>query len=138
MVLFKGRSKLKQYVPSKPHKYGYKVFVLCDSSGIIHKFEVYTGRIAPPQNEPDLGPSSNIVITLSEVVPSNRNHLLYCNSWFTSLQLQLELWKRGIFCLGTVRSNRLRECKLLTDKELKAKGRGSYDEKECNIGGAIF
>ena len=61
MVPFKGRSKLKQYVPSKPHKYGYKVFVLCDSSGIIHNFKVFTGRIAPPQNSPDLGPSSNIL-----------------------------------------------------------------------------
>ena len=114
------------------------MFVLCDSCGIIHNFEVYTGRIALPQNGPDLGQSSNIVIMLSEVVPSNRNHLLYCDNWFTSLQLQLELRKRGIFCLGTVRSNRLRGCKLLTDKELKAKRRESYDEKECNIRGAIF
>ena len=90
MVPYKGRSKLKQYAPSKPHKYGYKVFVLCDLSGIIHNFEVRTGRIPPPQNGPDLGSSSNIVITLSEVVPSNRNHLLYCDNWFTSFQLQLE------------------------------------------------
>ena len=111
------------------------MFVLCDLYGIIHNFEVYTGRIAP-QKGPDLGPSCNIVIALSEVVPSNRNHL-YCDNWFTSLQLQLELWKRGIFCLGTVRSNRLRGCKLLTEKESKAKGRGSY-EKKCNIRGAIF
>ena len=131
IVAFKGRSKLKQYVPSKPHKYGYKVFVLCNLSGIIHNFEVYTGRIAPPQNGPDLGPSSNIVITLSEDVPSNRNHLLYCDNWFTSLQLQLELWKRGIFFLGTVRNNRLRGCKLLTDKELKVKGRGVTMKKNA-------
>ena len=44
------------------------MFVLCDSCGIIHNFEVYTGRIALPQNGPDLGQSSNIVIMLSEVV----------------------------------------------------------------------
>ena len=30
MIPFKGASSLKQYLPNKPHKYGYKVFVLCD------------------------------------------------------------------------------------------------------------
>ena len=138
MVPFKGRSGLKQYVPSKPHKYGYKVFVLCSSSGLIHNFDVYSGRIGPPQNDPDLESSSNIALTLSEVIPNNANHLLYFDNWFTSMPLKLELWKRGIFCLGTARSNRLKGCALMTDKEMKSKGRGTYDEKECKIDGAVF
>ena len=65
MIPFKGSSSLKHYVPSKPHKYGYKIFVLCDSQGIIHDFQVYTGPLTPPENHPDLGASSNIVLTLS-------------------------------------------------------------------------
>ena len=48
MVPFKGNSSLKQYIPSKPHKYGYKVFVLCNNSGVIHDFEVYSGSVEPP------------------------------------------------------------------------------------------
>ena len=32
MVPFKGRSVLKQYLPMKPHKWGYKLFVLCDNT----------------------------------------------------------------------------------------------------------
>ena len=40
MIPFKENSSLKQYIQSKLHKYGYKVFVLCNNSDIIHDFEV--------------------------------------------------------------------------------------------------
>ncbi|XP_040068418.1 piggyBac transposable element-derived protein 3-like [Ixodes scapularis] len=36
MFPFKGRSSLKQYLSSKPHKYGYKIFVLCDIHGMTY------------------------------------------------------------------------------------------------------
>ena len=111
---------------------------MCSSSGLIHNFDVYSGRIAPPQNGPDLGSSSNIVLTLSEVIPNNVNHLLYFDNWFTFIPLELELWKRRIFGLGTARSNRLKGCTMMTDKEMKSKARGTYDEKECKIDGAVF
>ena len=42
-----------------------------------------------------------------------------------------ELAKDKIYSLGTVRLNRLKTCNLLSVKELKRKGRGAYDEKEC-------
>ena len=44
MIPFKGSLSLKQYVPSKPHKYGYKVFVICNSKGINYDFQVYMGN----------------------------------------------------------------------------------------------
>ena len=134
MIPFKGNSGLKQYIPSKPHKYGYKVFVLCDSKGLAHDFDFYTGKILPPLHGPDLGASSNIVLRLAETIPSNKNHILVFDNWFNSVQLQCELAKRAIYCLGTVRTNRLQGCNLLSDKELKKKGRGAYHEKECVIG----
>ena len=44
MVLFKGRSSMKQYMPLKPTKRGYKVWCLCDAAnGYVYNFEVYTG-----------------------------------------------------------------------------------------------
>lgn len=30
-------------MPAKPHKWGMKLFVLCDSHGYSYGFEVYTG-----------------------------------------------------------------------------------------------
>ena len=49
MIPFKGKHSLKQYVPKKPTKWGYKAFVLCDSSGIVHNWDLYSGKIEPVQ-----------------------------------------------------------------------------------------
>lgn len=77
MVPFKGMTSLRQYMPEKPNKWGYKIFVLCDDKGIVYNFEVFTGKIQPHPNLPDLGASSNIVLRLSDVIPKHKNYLLY-------------------------------------------------------------
>ena len=38
MVPFKGASGIKQYIPTKPNKWGYEFFVLADKTGLIHDF----------------------------------------------------------------------------------------------------
>ncbi|KAH8010016.1 hypothetical protein HPB51_024366 [Rhipicephalus microplus] len=38
IIPFKGRSPLKRYMKSKPHKLGYKVFTRAGVSGIMHDF----------------------------------------------------------------------------------------------------
>ena len=44
MVGFKGRSSLKQYIPLKPTKRGYKFWCICDShNGYLYNFDVYAG-----------------------------------------------------------------------------------------------
>ena len=50
MIKFKGRNTMKQYMPKKPVKRGYKVWVRADPvTGYMSQFEVYTGK--PSQNE---------------------------------------------------------------------------------------
>ena len=45
MVPFKGCSTLKQYMPKKPVKRGFKVWMLADAhTGYVSRLEVYTGR----------------------------------------------------------------------------------------------
>jgi len=45
MIAFKGRNSLKQYMPLKPIKRGYKVWNLADSStGYVLSFDVYAGK----------------------------------------------------------------------------------------------
>lgn len=41
MILFKGRSSLKQYNPIEPIKRGYKLWCLGDQNGYILNFQVY-------------------------------------------------------------------------------------------------
>ncbi|XP_046685368.1 piggyBac transposable element-derived protein 4-like [Homalodisca vitripennis] len=41
MIPFKGRSGIKQYMPDKPTKRGYKVWVRADEKGFISQFQIY-------------------------------------------------------------------------------------------------
>ena len=48
VVPFKGNSRLRQY---NPKKWGYKVcYILSGVNGLIHNFEVYTGKIPAQSN----------------------------------------------------------------------------------------
>ncbi|KRZ02482.1 Retrovirus-related Pol polyprotein from transposon opus [Trichinella zimbabwensis] len=67
-IPYKGKPKPKQYLPCKPHKWGFKVI----------------SRAAAAK-------------------------------------------KMGILSCGTIRPNRLRGCPLLSEKDLKSKGKGAYD-----------
>ncbi|XP_045445825.1 piggyBac transposable element-derived protein 2-like [Melitaea cinxia] len=132
----KARSNLKRYNPKKPHKWGYKIFVLSGVSGFAYKIELETGaeNIVLPA-EPDLGPSSNVVVRMARVIPRHQNYQLYFDNYFTSLALLEYLGKEGILSLGTVRRNRIPDCKLPADKEVMKKERGFSVEYVTNMGG---
>ncbi|XP_060076855.1 piggyBac transposable element-derived protein 4-like [Ylistrum balloti] len=47
LIPFKGRTKFIQYIPSKPHKWGLKVWTLAESkTGYMYNWEMYTGKQA--------------------------------------------------------------------------------------------
>ena len=127
MVPFKGKSGLKQYNPQKPKKWGYKLYVLSGIDGLIHNFEIHTGAIQPCPNQPDLKASGNIVLTLLQNVPRFKWHKLYFDNWYTSVDLVKHLHNQGIACVGTVRANRLPNCKMTPDAAMKKKGRGTIE-----------
>jgi len=131
MVPFKGRSSIKQYNPKKPHKWGYKVYVLAGVSGYAYDLELYSGKQdnVPLPDEVDCGASGNVVIRLTRSVPTNVKYKVYFDNYFNSPDLQLFLAKRGILSLGTVRFNRVSQCIMMTDAELKKRGRGAFAEK---------
>ncbi|XP_033971608.1 piggyBac transposable element-derived protein 3-like [Trematomus bernacchii] len=134
MVPFKGRSRLKQYLPSKPKKWGYKILVLAGSDGVPHNFEIYTGRAVHPPELADVGASGNVVLRLAQPIPKQENYKLFFDNWFTSVPLVLTLAQQGIHTIGTVRCNRLPGVNLKCDAELKKKGRGSFEEKMAIVG----
>uniref|UniRef100_A0A2S2PW87 PiggyBac transposable element-derived protein 4 n=1 Tax=Sipha flava TaxID=143950 RepID=A0A2S2PW87_9HEMI len=47
-IKFKGRSTLKQYMPKKPIKRGYKVWSLADKKGYLWNFEIYSEQKPSP------------------------------------------------------------------------------------------
>jgi len=128
----KARMYLKQYMPMKPHKWGYKLFMLCDVNGFAHKFEIYTGSENLPKNrlptEPDLGASANVVVRLTREVPKNVNHRVYFDNYYTTIELIDYLNENGINSLGTVRKNRIPNSRIPSDNMLKKCKRGSSFE----------
>ena len=98
IIPFKGRNCLKQYNPQKPHKWGYKDFILAGVSGFCYDFEIYAGGQdnVMVEDEIDCGASGNVVIRLSRSIEPFVNHKLYFDNYFNSIILQYSLAKKGI------------------------------------------
>ena len=89
MVGFKGRSELKQYIPQKPTKWGYKIWCLVSDCYLL-QFEIFEGRSVHP------GCRSPTDIVLSLTSPyQHRNHIVYLDRYVTSPTLCDELTRRG-------------------------------------------
>ncbi|CAG5024407.1 unnamed protein product [Parnassius apollo] len=102
MVKFKGRCSLKQYMPKKPIKRGFKVWARCDAkTGYLYQFQIYTGKGDSIQDE---GLGYNVVMKLSDNLPMNT--LLAFDNFFTGCNLMEDLYDKHIYAVGTVRTNR--------------------------------
>ncbi|KAL0803202.1 hypothetical protein ABMA28_017339 [Loxostege sticticalis] len=106
MIKFKGRSTLKQYMPAKPIKRGYKVWARCDAkTGYLYEFNIYTGRDNTDCTSiNDAGLGYKVVTSLCKNVPANT--LIAIDRFFSSLPLLETLHSKGIYCVGTFIANR--------------------------------
>ena len=103
MVAFKGRSSLKQYLPMKPVKRGFKIWVCADShNSYVCEFECYTGRIG---ERIETGLGGSVVTRLSRDLVG-KNYHIYMDNFFSSVTLYRTLLSQHIYCTGTLRANR--------------------------------
>lgn len=101
MIRFKGRSAIKQYMPLKPIKWGYKVWCIADSSsGFIFMFEIYTGK------SDSKGDTLGEKVVLNLTVDVRSGSLVTFDNFFTSVALMESLHQRKLYACGTVRSTR--------------------------------
>lgn len=77
MIRFKGRSSLKQYMPLKPIKRGYKVWVRADESGYICEFQIYTGKV---KNRVETLLGERVVKDLTNKI-KNKNHKVFLTTF---------------------------------------------------------
>nr|CAH7715737.1 unnamed protein product [Callosobruchus chinensis] len=130
MVAYKGTraGNLRQYIKNKPHKWGYKVFVIAGVSGIILDVIPYQGSAT--FTELKVGVGASIVIALCRSLPDPANSVVYFDNYFSGLPLFNYLkHNMNIRSLGTLRPNRIGGCPIETDKILTKQGRGSFDFK---------
>ncbi|XP_068203605.1 piggyBac transposable element-derived protein 4-like [Palaemon carinicauda] len=108
LVAFGGYCPFKQYIPSKPAKYGIKIHALCDAKSFdVCNMEIYAGT------KPD-GPfkadkqynSSQAVVTrlISDISGSARN--VTFDNWYTRYPLVESLLRdHKLTTVGTLRKN---------------------------------
>ena len=104
LVPFRGRCPFRQYIPSKPAKYGIKVWWCCDSATSYPlNAEVYLGR--QPNEVRDHDQGARVVKTLvSPWYKSGRN--VVGDNLFTGIALAEELLTQGLTYVGTMRKNK--------------------------------
>ena len=107
MIAFKGRSSIKQYMPKKPTKHGFKVWIRADSkSGYVFQLECYTGRQG---STTEVGLGGNVVTRLTRDIVGQQ-YCVYMDNFFSSIPLfqRLLAFKQLGPCIPTGR------CSLVT------------------------
>jgi hypothetical protein len=125
MAAFKGRSPIKQYIPSKPHKWGYKIYCLSSDDYLLH-FEVYAGA----ERRSEEGATFDTVMRMTRGY-EDKGHVLYVDNWFTSPAVLDALKQRGIRCCGSVRRNR-RGMPHIPEADVRALRRGEWTTRQKN------
>ena len=86
MIPYKGRSSMKQYLPKKPVKRGFKIWMRGDSiNGYISELEVYMGK------------QGDKVEVGGRLL---KHHHIYFDNYFSSVDL-LSLSRCGLYGCGS-------------------------------------
>lgn len=124
MILFKGRSSMKQYMPLKPIKRGYKVWCRSDSNtGYLYEFYIYTGK-SETGTEEGLGYKVVKILTekLIDKALEEFHIIVTFDNFFCDYRLLQYLYENGIYTTGTVRRHR-KDLPVFIKRKLKlAKG----------------
>ena len=115
MVLWRGRLVFRQYVKNKRHKYGIKLYELCEPDGIILRVKIYAGKFDALSGR---NHTSNVVLALMNDF-LNRGHELYMDNYYNSVGLAKDLTSKSTYVCGTLRFDRKVNPTNLVKKKLK-------------------
>ena len=90
---FGGRCGFRKYIPSKPNKYGIKIFALVDSSTCYTSYmEVYVGLQPEGPYRASNSPGDVVERLCSQILRTGRN--ITIDNWFTSYELAQTMLKK--------------------------------------------
>ena len=121
LIRFYGKCRFRVYMPSKPDRYGIKVWVLADATnGYCLNFDVYTGK--PIGADRERNQAMRAVLQLTSNLPAGYN--ITTDNFFTSIQLAEALLTRAnsMTLVGTIRKNKPE----LPEKFINVKRRQEY------------
>ena len=105
LVSFRGRCSFIQYIPSKPAKYGVKIFALCNAKTYFTRnLEVYCGKQPTGPHEASNSPGDIVERLISHLKGTCRN--LTMDNWYTSYTLAKSMLRDKITLVGTLKKNK--------------------------------
>ncbi|XP_076666512.1 piggyBac transposable element-derived protein 4 isoform X1 [Andrena cerasifolii] len=103
LVTFRGRCSFKVCMPSKPGKYGLKIWTLCDSKTFYCcNMEVYLGKHG---NVPEKQQGQSVVKQLANIW-KNSGRCITTDNFFTDLTFAEDLLQNKLFMVGTVHKDK--------------------------------
>jgi len=113
MVPYLGRLSFRQYISNKRHRYGVKIFKLCTRDFYTSKYKIYAGK------EVTMGDSVSCKVVMELMEPYlDFGRTLYADNWYNSIDLAEKLLQQKTHLVVTLRSNRKRNPKDVTQKKL--------------------
>ncbi|XP_069111345.1 piggyBac transposable element-derived protein 4-like [Argopecten irradians] len=107
LVSARGHSIMRQYIPTKAAKFGIKFWMLCEAAtGYVIRMMIYRGRQFDPTPRGELQGTHVVETLLRETSLFNKGYHVFCDSYFTSLNLASRLLTRNTYVTGTLRKNR--------------------------------
>ncbi|XP_049308583.1 piggyBac transposable element-derived protein 3-like [Bactrocera dorsalis] len=101
---YRGRTKFTQYIPSKPAKYGTKVWWACDAKTHYPlSGNIYTGK-KPNEGRAKNQEENELIRLVSKY--SNSGRTIVADNFFSTLNLCKRLISLGLSFVGTIRSNK--------------------------------
>jgi hypothetical protein len=123
MIPFKGRFRGKQYIRSKPVKWGLRVDAIVDQQTYyLWRFRLYTGKVNVPQQLQTLGVMGYLVVHLMSGL-QNKGHKLTIDRGYASPILFQYLAEIGVGANGTCNTSRKGY-----PKQIIKKGKGQRGE----------
>ena len=116
LVPWRGRLIFRQYIPSKAHKYGIKLFKLCAGQGYCWSLQMYVGKNGTGGRE--VGLTQRICEELTRGLRSE-GRTLYIDNFYTSYPLARFMLAEKTHVVGTVRPSRAKLPKEVLKKKLQ-------------------
>lgn len=136
-IPWKGRHRCRCYNPKKPEKWHFKVFSLNDSeTGYMCNFYLYEGSA---ENRPANIPATEYPFhrLLDNDKFRFKNHILFADNWYTSMNTVRYCLENGNHFVGTVKTNKRKlpeEGKFAkSGKNKKARGEGKQMQTTVKV-----
>jgi len=115
-MMWRGKLHFRQYIKNKKHKYGVKLYELCESDGVVMKLKVYSGKCEESDN--NLGHTTNVVLHLLENY-LDKGYIVYMDNFYNSVALTKLLTTRKTYVCRTLRNNRKGNPRDVVNRKLK-------------------